>query len=212
MIWGLAYLDFGILIGFLILILAIGVYASLSVKGQYDFLPRRAGRWAKQLQFFLNFGNATDTNAAPTMASQVYSPGGFRNVAAIADAFLHAVLLVHAAVVPAGARDHVMVDLFTDRFGTKIRGVLLCDLQYHCGCTITLGLGNYAVTYSVVGCDGGGVIPKRAFYAGYNLIVAIYIMLGAPRRRPLPMRCREILILVMSVILLPLGLWKVGRL
>ena len=73
MIWGLSYLDFSILIAFLVIILTVGVYASRSEQTADFFLSGR--KMGKALQFFLNFGNATDTNAAPTMASQVYSKG-----------------------------------------------------------------------------------------------------------------------------------------
>jgi Na+/proline symporter len=73
-VWGLHIVDFSILIGFLFAILAVGVYVSRGVKHEADFYlgGRKMG---KALQFFLNFGNATDSNGAVTAASEVYRQG-----------------------------------------------------------------------------------------------------------------------------------------
>ena len=64
MIWGLSYLDFSILVAFLLLILAVGLHAARSVKQASDFYlgGRKLG---KGLQFFLNFGNAAQPNWPP---------------------------------------------------------------------------------------------------------------------------------------------------
>ena len=96
-IWGLSLPDFLILIGFLIVILVIGIYASRSVKGESDFYlgGRKMG---KALQFFLNFGNATDTNDAVTMAQQVFNDGVAGMWLQLQTLF-YSVLLVYAAVV-----------------------------------------------------------------------------------------------------------------
>lgn len=73
-VWGLHIIDIGILVTFLIAILLVGVYASRGVKHEADFYlgGRKMGR---ALQFFLNFGNATDSNGAVTAASEVYRQG-----------------------------------------------------------------------------------------------------------------------------------------
>ena len=74
---------------------------------------------------------------------------------------------------------------------------------------ITLGLGNLGA-YSVVEAMMAGAIPKWAFFGVYNLIVAIYIMLGGIKAAAITDAIQGILILIMSVVLLPLGLYKVG--
>src|SRR6476660_412994 len=73
-VWGLHLVDLGILLGFLGLIVAIGVRVSRGVQKESDFYlgGRSLGR---VLQFFLNFGNSTDSNGAVVMASEVYRQG-----------------------------------------------------------------------------------------------------------------------------------------
>lgn len=74
MFWGLHWVDWSIVIVFLFAILAVGVFVSKSVKHEGDFYlgGRKMGR---TLQFFLNFGNATDSNGAVTAASEVFRQG-----------------------------------------------------------------------------------------------------------------------------------------
>src|ERR1700722_4004013 len=74
LIWGLHPIDLAILLGFLIAILTIGVWLSRGVKGETDFYlsGRKLGR---VLQFFLNFGNSTDTTGAVQVATAVYQQG-----------------------------------------------------------------------------------------------------------------------------------------
>lgn len=73
-VWGLHIIDVAILVGFLLAILGVGVWVSRGVKHESDFYlgGRKMG---KALQFFLNFGNATDSNGAVTAASEVYRQG-----------------------------------------------------------------------------------------------------------------------------------------
>ncbi len=206
MIWGLSYLDFSILIAFLIVVLAVGVAASRSIKGQSDFYlgGRKMGR---VLQFFLNFGNATDTNAAPTMASQVYSKG-------VSGMWLQLQTLLFTPFYwftqPWFRRARVitMADLFIDRFNSKAVASAYAIFNIMVA-LITLGVGNLGA-YSVVEAMMHNAIPKWAFYLGYNLIIAIYITLGGIRAAAITDAIQGILILLMSIVLIPLGLWEVG--
>src|ERR1017187_6556210 len=73
-IWGLHVLDLMVILLFLVTLLFIGVRASRSVKGQTDFYlgGRKFGR---VLQFFLNFGNSTDSTGAVQLSSEVFRQG-----------------------------------------------------------------------------------------------------------------------------------------
>ncbi len=68
---GLYPLDAAIVAISLLVVLMIGFLASRGVKHESDFFVsgRSMGAW---LQFFLNFGQATDSNGAPTIATEVY--------------------------------------------------------------------------------------------------------------------------------------------
>jgi Na+/proline symporter len=73
-ICGLYWLDILIVLAYLVGALSIGRYLSKRVKGQTDFYL--AGRkLGKAFQFFLNFGNMTDSSGATQTASVVYKDG-----------------------------------------------------------------------------------------------------------------------------------------
>jgi SSS family solute:Na+ symporter len=71
---GLHPLDAAIVVGSLLAVLFIGWWVSRDVKGEEDFFAggKSMGPW---LQFFINFGQATDSNGAPTIATEVYRQG-----------------------------------------------------------------------------------------------------------------------------------------
>jgi Na+/proline symporter len=260
-IWGLTYIDFTILIAFLVIILAVGIYAARSVKHEADFYlgGRKMG---KTLQFFLNFGNSTDSNAAPTMAAQVYSQG-------VSGMWLQLQTLFFTPLFwftqpwYRRARVITMADLFMDRFNSKSVASAYAVFNVIVA-LLTLGLGNYAANSVVEAMlvkpesaytsqeldqvtsyrrlqelrkmpaaqlsaaehgeldvlaarDQRGelreripVLSKWEFYLGYNAIVAIYIMLGGLKAAAITDAVQGILILFMSIILLPLGLYRVG--
>jgi Na+/proline symporter len=246
---------------FLILVLAIGIHAARSVKGESDFFlgGRKMG---KALQFFLNFGNATDSNAAPTMASQVYGQG-------VSGMWLQLQTLFFTPLFwftqpwYRRARVITMADLFMERFNSKSVASAYAIFNVVVA-LITLGVGNYAA-YSVVEAmlvkspaaytledkasvagfhrlqdlkkiaaanrtpelqselttlqerDKRGELHERIpalkkweFYLAYNSIVGIYIMLGGLKAAAITDAVQGILILFMSIILLPLGLYKIG--
>ncbi|HVX84157.1 MAG TPA: hypothetical protein VH253_05015 [Phycisphaerae bacterium] len=291
MILGLRYLDFGILLGFLGAVLAVGVYASRSVKHESDFYlgGRRMG---KALQFFINFGNATDTNAAPTMASQVFREG-------VSGMWLQLQTLFFTPLCwftqPWFRRARVitMADMFVDRFNSRSVAAAYAAFNVMVA-VITLALGNlggYSVVEAmmvkpqsaytqaerlevsnfnelqnlqaakkaaggVVTTQGAataaapsapagaaamadviapvfttaqnarleelsalnakapfhsqiGALSKWEFYLSYNVIVAIYIMMGGLQAAAITDAIQGILILIMSILLLPLGLFAV---
>ncbi len=261
MIWGLPYVDFAILIAFLVIILVVGVHASRSVKHAADFYlgGRKLG---KGLQFFLNFGNATDTNAAPTMASSVYRQGA-SGIWYQLQTLLFTPWFWFTQPWFRRARLTTMADFFVDRFNSKACASAYAAFNVMVA-LLTLGLGNFSgykvaeammvkdpIAYTaeenteVAGAarlielnkkDAAtltdaekaektdlaakrgrgelrtqiGALSKAEFYIGYNLIVAIFIMLGGLKAAALTDAIQGILILFMSLILLPIGLYTVG--
>jgi solute:Na+ symporter, SSS family len=117
LIWGLHVIDIAILFSFLIAILLIGVWVSRGVKGESDFYlsGRKMGR---TLQFFLNFGNSTDTTGAVVMASEVYRQGVGGIWLSLQTLFITPFFWFTQAYLRR-ARVTTMADLFLERFGSK---------------------------------------------------------------------------------------------
>lgn len=142
---GLHPLDAAVVIGSLVIVVVIGLLASRNVHGEGDFFVsgRSMGAW---LQFFINFGQATDSNGAPTIATEVYRSGasgmwiGFQTLLATPFIWFTSIWFRRARVITGP-------DLFIERFGSKKLatfyawfGLLQIPLQ--------LGLGNI-ISYKV---------------------------------------------------------------
>src|SRR5438874_7758644 len=148
--WGLHIVDLLILLGFLIAILVVGVRVSRGVKHEGDFYlgGRKLGR---TLQFFLNFGNATDSTGAVNTSSEVFRQGvggmwiGFQTLF-ITPFFWFTQPWFRRA------RLTTMADLFVDRFNSK--GLASAYACFNILIAlITLGTGNlaaYKVTAAMV--------------------------------------------------------------
>ena len=115
--WGMNIIDLVIILAFLIAVLAVGVWVSRGVKQESDFYL--GGRTlGKPLQFFLNFGNSTNSTGAGLLASNVYNQGaggmwiGFQTLF-ITPFFWFTQLWFRRA------RLTTMADLFVDRFNSK---------------------------------------------------------------------------------------------
>lgn len=263
-VWGLHVADLTILLVFLAALLAVGFRVSRSVKGETDFYlgGRKLGR---ALQFFLNFGNATDSTGAVQLSSEVFRQGvgglwiSFQTLFITPFFWFTQPWFRRARVV-------TMADLFVDRFGSK--GLASAYAVFNIVIAlILLGLGNltaYKVTAAMVvkpesaytaaereqvnnfheyralkAQKEAGILPadraerfatldnmnKRGelrssityirplpFYIAYSAIVAIYIILGGLKAAAITDAIQGLLILVMSVVLIPLGLHKVGGL
>src|SRR5436309_6600528 len=73
-VFGLHVFDFAVIIAFLFGLIGLGWWASRGVKEEKDFYL--GGRsFGKLLQFFLNFGNMTDSSGAPTTSAEVFRTG-----------------------------------------------------------------------------------------------------------------------------------------
>jgi Na+/proline symporter len=261
-VWGLHIIDLIILISFLALILGIGVRVSRGVKQESDFYlgGRKLG---KTLQFFLNFGNSTDSNGAVVMASEVFRQGVGGVWLSLQTLFITPFFWFTQPWYRR-ARVITMADLFIDRFNSKAVAsayaafnILVALLLLGAG-----NLGSFKVTeamvtkpesaYSDADWDRvngfrehqqlkaqeklSALPPEQAkrldeldnrdkrgelasfisyvkpipFYVTYCFIVAVYIMLGGLKAAAITDAIQGILILLMSILIIPLGLKKVG--
>ncbi|HTS17677.1 MAG TPA: sodium:solute symporter family protein [Verrucomicrobiae bacterium] len=261
-LWGLHVLDLAVVILFLLALLFIGVHASRSVRGETDFYlsGRKLGR---VLQFFLNFGNATDSTGAVQLSSEVYRQGigglwiSFQTLFITPFFWFTQPWYRRARLV-------TMADLFVDRFNS--RGLASAYAAFNILIAlILLGLGNltaFKVTSAMVvkpesawtdqeraqvglfheyrtlaAQREAGTLPtgmaerfatldnmnKRGelhsfityirplpFYIAYSTIVALYIVIGGLTAAAVTDALQGLLVLLMSVLLLPLGLHRVG--
>jgi len=133
-------IDLAIVLLFLVAILVIGFVSSHSVKKESDFYlgGRKLGR---TLQFFLQFGNSTDSTGAPTIATGVYRSGvggawlsGFQTLF-ITPFFWFTQCWYRRARVT------TVADLFVDRFDSK--SLATCYAAYNIFIALlTIGVGN----------------------------------------------------------------------
>jgi solute:Na+ symporter, SSS family len=261
-VWGLHVIDVAILVSFLVAILAIGMSVSRGVKKQSDFYlgGRSLGR---ALQFFLNFGNATDSNSAVVMASEVYRQGVGGVWLSLQTLFITPFFWFTQPWYRR-ARVITMGDLFVDRFDSK--AVAFAYAAFNVGVALLLlGIGNLG-TYEVAAAmthkpesawsarDRASIegfrelrslqkardaekltavqtsrtdelenqlkrgelsasvsyIKPIPFFIAYSAIVGAYIMLGGLKAAAITDAIQGILILIMSVVLIPVGLAKIG--
>ncbi|HEY1683303.1 MAG TPA: hypothetical protein VGG19_00950 [Tepidisphaeraceae bacterium] len=141
LILGLHILDAGILVGFLILTLGVGVWASRTVQKESDFFlgGRRLGR---VLQFFLNFGNATDTTGAISVSREVFRQGAGGIWIGLQTLFITPFFWFTQPWFRR-ARLTTMSDLFVDRFGSQ--GLAAAYAAFNIFIALfTMGMGNVA--------------------------------------------------------------------
>src|SRR5437867_3003870 len=140
-IWGLQPIDVAIVAGFLIAILAIGLRVSRSVKKETDFYlgGRKLGR---ALQFFLNFGNSTDSTGAVSISREVFRQGaggmwiGFQTLFITPFFWFTQPWFRRARLV-------TMADLFVDRFDSKCLATAYAAFNIFIA-LFTMGMGNVA--------------------------------------------------------------------
>jgi Na+/proline symporter len=260
-VWGLHVVDLAVLLFFLVVILGIGFKASHGVKKESDFYlgGRRLGR---ALQFFLNFGNATDSTGAVQTSRMVYRQGASGVWLGLQTLFITPFFWFTQPWYRR-ARVITMADLFVDRFNSKSVASAYAGFNILIA-LITLGTGNiaaykvaaammvkdhsayteadrqhvanYTEFQSLAAKSAGTLSPaekkrlgylsdlnalgeispdvpvfrKPPFLIGYSLIVAIYIMLGGLKAAAITDAVQGMLVLAMSVLLIPLGLYEIG--
>ena len=155
--WGLHILDWVVIFIFLFALLYIGIRVSRGVKGETDFYlgGRKLGR---VLQFFLNFGNATDSTGAVQLSSEVFRQGigglwiSFQTLFITPFFWFTQPWYRRARLV-------TMADLFVDRFGSKALASAYAGFNIIIA-LILLGLGNltaFKVTSAMI------VKPESAY-------------------------------------------------
>jgi Na+/proline symporter len=263
--WGLHFLDLAIIAIFLIAVLSVGLFLSRSVKKESDFYlgGRRLGR---VLQFFLNFGNSTDSTGAVQVAAAVYQQGaGGIWVGGFQTLFITPFFWF---TQPWWRRTRLitMGDLFVDRFNSK--ALACCYAAFSIFMALYLmGMGNFFTfrfaqamivkpesQYNAVDrlqiqqyrdylalrsrIEAGekslgqserfryldnlsrrgelqssiSFIRPAPFYIAYSAIVGIYIVLGGLRAAAITDAVQGLLIMTMSVLLIPVGLHRLGGL
>ncbi len=262
-ILGLHPLDAGIVLLFLMATLAVAFTLSRAIRKESDFYlgGRRLGR---TLQFFLNFGNSTDSTGAVQMASTVYQQGaGGIWLGGLQTLFITP-FFWFTQPWWRRARLVTMGDLFVDRFNSKAVASAYAIFSIFIA-LLTMGNGNFyafKVAQAMIikppaaytehdrqqigdyqeyqslksQIESGKTqlaqserfkfldsLSKRSellsfisyvkplpFYCAYSSIVGIYIVLGGLRAAAVTDAVQGILILVMSILLIPMGLHRIG--
>lgn len=143
-LFGLHWIDFGILIAYILAVLGVGKFFAHGVKDQRDYFlgGRSLGKW---FQFFLSFGNMTDPGQATTTSSSVYRQGAGGAWLALITLFLTPYYWF-TNVWFRRVRLTTTAELFEDRFGRRFLATL------------------YAITtilMAVVGIAGGNVVALK---------------------------------------------------
>jgi Na+/proline symporter len=259
---GLHIIDLVVVISFLIAVIGLGWFASRNVKEEKDFYlaGRKLGR---TLQFFLSFGNLTDSSGAPTTAAEVFRQGAGGIWISLQTLFITPFYWFSANWFRR-VRLVTMADLFIDRLGSRSIATAYVIFNIYVN-LLLLAFGNVA-SYKVASAmmvkppseytaaehgmvDGyseyaglrtaytAGNLPaekqeryeqldsmaKRGelksfvsyvnplpFYIVYTLIVAIYIGLGGLKAAAVTDALQGLLIFVFTILLIPLGLARIG--
>ena len=142
---GLHIVDFLIVVFFLVGVIGLGWWASREVKEEKDFYlgGRKLGR---TLQFFLAFGNMTDSSGAPTTASEVFRQGAGGAWIALQTLFITPFYWFSTTWFRR-VRLVTMADLFVERLNSKALATAYVLFNIYIS-LLLLGYGN-VVSYKV---------------------------------------------------------------
>ncbi|MDP9173486.1 MAG: hypothetical protein M3O30_06425 [Planctomycetota bacterium] len=169
LVWGLSVIDWAVILAFLVLLLTIGLKASHGVKKESDFYlgGRSLGR---VLQFFLQFGNSTDSTGAVQAAAAVYDRGaGGIWIGGLQTLFITPFFWF---TQPWWRRARLMTmgDLFVDRFDSKTVASIYAAFSVF-GALLNMGLANLA-TYKV--CTAMVLVAPENYSAKDKAQIAMY--------------------------------------
>ena len=259
---GLSIFDLLILITFLCGVIGLGWWASRGVKEDKDFYlgGRKLGR---TLQFFLSFGNMTDSSGAPTTAAEVFRQGAGGTWISLQTLFITPFYWFSANWFRR-VRLMTMADLFVERLDSRSLALAYVLFNIYVS-LLLLGFGNvvsYKVAAAMMVKPAAEYTPAEhtmvseyteytglrqayttqslpaekkqrfdqldsmvklgqlnsfvsyvtplQFYLVYTLIVAVYIGLGGLKAAAITDALQGILTLVFTLILIPLGLGRIG--
>lgn len=142
---GLHIIDLAVVIFFLAGVIGLGWWASRGVHEEKDFYlgGRKLGR---TLQFFLSFGNMTDSSGAPTTASEVFRQGAGGTWISLQTLFITPFYWFSAPWYRR-ARVVTMADLFIERLDSRSLATAYILFQIYIS-LLLLGFGN-VVSYKV---------------------------------------------------------------
>ena len=262
LIFGLHLIDLIIIFGFLCGVLGLGWWASRSVKEEKDFYlgGRKLG---KTLQFFLSFGNMTDSSGAPTTSAEVFRQGAGGIWISLQTLFITPFFWFTTCWFRR-ARHVTMADLFVERLNSKSLATAYVLFNIFVS-LLLLAFGNVA-SYKVAAAmivkppeaytekdkaqvrdcaeyselkaqystgklaadkkERFEVLENRSkkgelnsfvsyvkplpFYIAYTFIVALYITLGGLKAAAVTDALQGLLILAFTVLMIPMGLIRVG--
>ena len=259
---GLNILDLIVVVCFLIGVIALGWWASRGVKQEKDFYlgGRKLGR---TLQFFLSFGNMTDSSGAPTTAAEVFRQGAGGTWISLQTLFITPFYWFSANWFRR-VRVVTMADLFIERMNSK--GLALAYVLFNIYVSLLLLAFGNVVSYKVASAmmvkppsdyspaerqmvdeykEYSGLraaytaqtlspaqkqrydqldsevklgqinsfipaVKRFPFYLVYTLIVAVYIGMGGLKAAAVTDAMQGLLTFVFTLIMIPLGLARVG--
>ena len=218
-LFGLHWIDWLIVVAYVVIVLVVTDRLSRRVKTQSDFYlaGRKLGRW---FQFFLNFGNMTgEPSTAALTASSVYSQGAAGGWLQMISLFLTPYFWFMAPWFRR-ARETTIGDLFAARFGRRFLTTLYATVEV-VKAPLTLGLANVVALkilqpiFMKPGLEHGiavSYLQPLPFYLFSNSLACLMIMFGGLKASAVIDAIQSILIVVISVILIPFGLHRIGGL
>jgi Na+/proline symporter len=142
---GLNIIDLAVVIVFLLGVIALGWWASRGVKEEKDFYlgGRKLGR---TLQFFLSFGNMTDSSGAPTTSAEVFRQGAGGTWISLQTLFITPFYWFSANWFRR-VRVTTMADMFVERLNSK--GLALAYVLFNIYVSLLLLAFGNVVSYKV---------------------------------------------------------------
>jgi Na+/proline symporter len=167
-LFGLHIIDLLVVLSFLVSIIGLGWWTSRGVKEDKDFYlgGRKLGR---TLQFFLAFGNMTDSSGAPTTAAEVYRQGAGGIWISLQTLFITPFYWFSATWFRR-VRLVTMADLFIERLNSRSLATAYVLFNIYIS-LLLLGFGN-VVSYKVA--SAMIVKPAEEYAAAEKVMVGEY--------------------------------------
>lgn len=206
--FGLHWIDALVILAYVVIVLFVGDRLSRRVRNQNDFFlaGRRLGRW---FQFFLNFGNMTgEPSMAALTASSVYSEGAGGGWLQMITLFLTPYFWFMAPWFRR-SRQTTIGDLFEARFGRRFLNTLYALVGVGLA-PLSLGLSNI-VAFKILQPIISSLQPLP-FFLFTNVLACVLVMLGGLKASAAIDAIQSVLTVVISIVLIPFGLTRIGGL